>query len=110
MNIEKYVICTISDMGDYVGDFVISGISNNHILAYPVLETSMADEAQLSEGVRALSRHGRSIIIDVLSPQRFYSEQIEAIFDTLSQDAVSALEIYKTYHLSRTALKNKAVA
>lgn len=110
MNVEKYVICAISDMGDYVGDFVISEISGNHILAYPVLETSMADEAQLSEGMRVLSQHGRSLIIDILSPQRFYSGQVEAIFDALSQDTVSALEIYKTYHLSRTALKNKAIA
>lgn len=110
MNIEKYAICTISDMGNYVGDFVISSVSDGLILAYPALETSMADESQLSEGVRALSQYGRSIVIDILSPQKFYQSQVESIFDALSQDTVAALEIYKTCHLSRSALKSKVTA
>ncbi len=108
MNIEKFMLCEISDMDDYVGDFVISEILDSCILTYPVTRLEYADEAVLSTGIRAYSEsNGAIIIIDILSPMRFFTSQVSALLEKIPADVAAILTAYKTEHLARTALRKR---
>ncbi len=102
MLLSENKIIEISSDFHCAGDFVVSQILDDELIAYPVVLPEFASDYDKIYGIKANSpSYFGTFFIKVLQPERFKVSEVSAIMGELECDSIMTLNKYKNQKFIR---------